>query len=202
MRRCADGMYGFANVQMCRWGNAVYLAYNSDLIALTIYSVMARFFQRFIVLVFYIMVNSCDDPTGTPGAASDMSEAKSMGIFVKELYAPGGVWRINDTLQVHVESAWIEHRYRYPQPGNSPTILSGYQIQVESNEKDLKNYDITWKIGIDGFAYFRSSSYSSLLSDLEEVPDDSLLVWKVQKGTNLSEWYDKVIIGEVRLKSK
>lgn len=137
---------------------------------------------------------------GHNGCSSSISDSKQNEVFVKELFAPNGVWEINDTLQMHVHSAWIEHCWKYAGMLDDPIQISGYQILVEVDADDMIGYNKTWMIGYDQFGYFRSSSKSSLISDVSEIPNDSLLVWKVQKGNSLSPFHDTIIIGEVRLK--
>lgn len=147
-------------------------------------------------------ISACEDPRDYVHCSQDIEESKENQMFVREYFAPGEIVRINDTLQLHVKCAWLEHHWRLDSKYD-PYKLEGYQLLVETEEEDLVGHGLTWQIGVDGFAYCRNASKSSLISDLRELPsEDSILTWKVQKGYSLSDFLENEVIGEVKLKAK
>lgn len=152
-----------------------------------------------VILVFAI---SCEDQRDFQQCSQSIEESKQNGVFVREYEAPGGCWKINDTIEVRIKRVWLENHWRFDH-NYHPFPTGGYQMILETNKKDINGHDMSWRVGIDGFAYWRKCSQSALITDIPSLPAaDSVLTWEVQKGFALSEYAEHQIIGSVSLSAK
>ncbi len=151
-----------------------------------------------LVLFVGIMIFSCEDPRDYNQCSTKISDSKENGMFVKDFKVDGEIWKINDTLQVRIKSAWMEKHWRLDK-NYKPYAIDGFQMYIETYEEDVKGEELFWSIGTDAYHYFRKASKSCLMSDFQEMPTDSVLIWQVQKGTGLNDDPDKIILGEVSL---
>jgi hypothetical protein len=141
---------------------------------------------------------------GQLSVSSDITDSKQRGVFVTEYTTLTNPYRINDTLSINFKSAWLEHVWRADgSNGEKAKIMErGYQLIVITNESSLKGYDDTWKIGLNGDAYFRLAARDAIMTDFETLPKASTFEWDVQNGHSLSRNEKKTIIGKFVLTAK
>ncbi|MBL7994992.1 hypothetical protein JNM05_06425 [bacterium] len=144
---------------------------------------------------------SCNTLKDHPGVSENISESKRRGVYISEYYTDNNPYIINDSLRLHIKSAWIEKSWAYPENNYDTRILPGYQLIIDVEEQDLIGYGRTWMIGIDGNKYFRSCRNNCLMSDCELILQGKT-TWYVQQGRRLDTLSSKTIIGEFSLIKK
>lgn len=147
------------------------------------------------VLLIVAFLTACNNSAGHSGASNDIAESKKREVFIDEYIAVPNPYKINDTLQITVNEAWIERQWAYSQDTETTIITEGYQLCINSVESDLYGINSKWKIGVEANKYIRSSSKRSLIGNLNELPVEDTLVYPVQKGNKLSSGSIKEVIG-------
>lgn len=157
-----------------------------------------------MIMLFLILINlfGCNNSAGHSGVSGDIATSKKRGVFVQEYTVQSNPYKINDTLQITVKEAWIEHKWAYSQKSDKIIVLDGYQLCIKSLQPDLKGIDSKWTIGVNGDKYIRASGKSSLISDFIDLPQGNTISFQVQKGINLSDEGSKEIIGSFELLKK
>lgn len=154
-----------------------------------------------IVSLFY----SCETPAGFPGISEDIEDSKKRGVYICEYIVKPNPYYINDSLHITVKEAWLERHWAHGKTKDITLLYPepSYQlcINMEESEKDLKGIGFDWYIGIDFEKNMRTCGDNSLVSDFKTVPGDTI-EYKVQKGEELSDNYEKIIIGEFVLFKK
>ncbi len=138
---------------------------------------------------------------GHTAASQTENESKDRGVFLCEYIPLSNPYKINDTIVLHIKNVWIEKHWRYGSRWNDTYTYDGYQLIIETEEKDLIGYDWNWYIGVNTNAYIRECGKKCLISDFEKIPDDTLK-WQVQNKRNLIDSRPKIIIGEFILRKK
>jgi len=124
-----------------------------------------------------------------------IADSKDKGIFICEYKPLTNPLKINDTIKLDIEEAWLESQWRYSKE-NGMYVSDDYQLCINVKpEKHLEDLGFGWSIGIDFELNMRTSSKTSLISDFKALPVDTIR-YKVQKGSELSDNYEKIIIGE------
>lgn len=153
-----------------------------------------------ILTGLYIGLQSCQALKGHIGASKDIKESKKRDIFVCEYSVTENPFKINDSLKITIKEAWLEKHWRYSENIYKSTSYDGYQLMINSTEKDLVGVCFDWSIGVDFDMYLRSCSKDGLMGDFKELPNDTL-VYLIQKGqTKLSGTPE--IIGKLILVKK
>ncbi|MDP3146049.1 MAG: hypothetical protein Q8T03_13285 [Bacteroidota bacterium] len=148
-----------------------------------------------LFIVFCLSFISCNPQQGHNGVSENISDSKDRGVFICEYMAPENPYHINDSIILTIKEAWIEKRWKYSK-NNSSVIWEGYQLCINTEpEKHLEDLGFGWSIGVDYERNMRTSSATSLISDFKMLPPDTI-EYKVQKGDELSNNYEKVIIGK------
>lgn len=160
---------------------------------------MAKYCMVTLILFVLFNFSNCETPQGHSGASENIIDSKIRGVFIAEYRPPLNPIKINDTIKITVREAWIEHKWVYTKDRNGAHIINGkYQLCINTLEQDIAGVDFDWSIGIDFEKNMRSSGKNSLIGDFNQMPTDSI-VYKVQKGNELSDNYEKLIIGELIL---
>lgn len=147
-----------------------------------------------IVLLFSFFLFSCDTRHGRQ-VSDTISDSKDKGIFICEYKPLTNPLKINDTIKLDIEEAWLESQWRYSKE-NGIYVSDDYQLCINIKpEKHIEDLGLSWSIGIDFVLNMRTSSETSLISDFKALPADTIR-YKVQKGSELSDNYEKIIIGE------
>jgi hypothetical protein len=124
-----------------------------------------------------------------------IADSKDKGIFICEYKPLTNPLKINDTIKLDIEEAWLESQWRYSKE-NGMYVSDDYQLCINVKpEKHLEDLGFGWSIGIDFALNMRTSGETSLISDFKALPADTIM-YKVQKGSELSDNYEKIIIGE------
>ena len=155
--------------------------------------------QTSIILSLILTLFGCENGAGFPQASNNIKEAKARGVFICEYKGLTNPVKINDSLKITIKEAWIEQHWTYSQNSGQTIAIDGYQICINSVESDLKNVDFDWTIGINGDFYLRSSGKNSLIGDFINMPEGDTLTYLVQKGDNLSDVSNKIIIGKFEI---
>src|ERR1700744_3162689 len=150
-----------------------------------------------LLFILYLCC-SCQSPKGFPGASDNIDDAKMRGVFVARYAGFPNPMKINDTLSIRVNEAWLESKWLHTEDKEGAFIIDGYQLCINTNEKDIQNVTFDWNIGIDFDKNMRTSSRNSLIGDFKEIPGDTI-EYKIQKGDNLSDNGVKIIIGKIAL---
>ena len=147
-----------------------------------------------IALLFSFFIVSCDTRHGRQ-ASDTVADSKDKGIFICEYKSLTNPLKINDTIKLDIEEAWLESQWQYSKK-NGMHVSDDYQLCINVKpEKHLEDLNLGWSIGIDFALNMRLSSKTSLISDFKTLPPDTIK-YKVQKGSELSDNYEKIIIGE------
>jgi hypothetical protein len=155
----------------------------------------------FFNLFMFIALSSCDSK-GHLAVSSDITESKKRNVFVAEYEVKPNPFVINDTLRLKITKAWLEHKWAYGNSFDETIIIKDlYQLVIESEQRFLKDYGVTWRIGVDGDRYIRSCGTTCLMSDFSGLPKE-VEEWDVQSGWNLDSLSKKIIIGRFRISKK
>lgn len=144
----------------------------------------------------------CNDSKGQDGISSDIRESKKRGVYICEYEPPKNPFIINDSMKIHVKSAWLEKTWKYPSNPNETVILKKYQLIVISDPKDLVGNTEAWTIGIDYDRNFYGCGSECMITEFKELPTKEIEVWKVQQGYYLNNEDEHKIIGEFKLIKK
>jgi hypothetical protein len=149
------------------------------------------------------LLTACGSPKGRPGVSDDIEDSKNRGVFIAEYKTLTNPYKINDTLQLTINEAWIETKWIHTSdPKGASSLGDSYQLCINTIKHDLKNLTITWYIGISAERYLRLSSNNSLMGDLKTLEKADTLIYPVQNGANLSNNSYKDIIGKLVLIKK
>jgi len=160
-----------------------------------------KIIEHYIALLIFL-ITGCETSDGLLGASRDIKDSKARDVFVQEYTVYPNPYRINDTLQITVNEAWVEHSWRYSTEGEGAKIeKDGYQLCINTNESDLKGISFDWTIGVNTNRYLHQSSCCSLMGDLKEVPNDTI-TYTVQKGEFSFDSTNVVVIGHFILVKK
>jgi len=152
-------------------------------------------------ITIIISQNACDSQ-GHGGVSSNVKESRYRKIFVAEYEARPNPCYINDSLKINVTSAWVENQWAYGKYNDETIIIEDkYQLVIEVKPNNLKNYESTWTIGIDGSRYIRSCGSNCLMTDFDTLTKD-IEEWKVQDGSQLDSLSTKTIIGTFKIYKK
>lgn len=154
-----------------------------------------------IILFFLFFVLSCNTLRGHNGVCENIKESKNRGVFICEYMPLNNPYRINDSISLTIEEAWVERNWKYSENNNETVVMEEFQVCVNTYEKDIAGICFDWSIGINGDLYLRSSSKNSLIGDFKTLPPDTI-EYKVQKGSEFSDNYEKIIIGKFGLVKK
>ncbi len=147
-----------------------------------------------VALLFSLFLVSCGTPHGRQVSGS-IADSKEKGIFICEYIPMTNPLKINDTIKLEIDEAWLESQWQYS-PKYGMYVSDDYQLCISVKpEKHLEDLNLGWSIGIDFALNMRLSSNTSLISDFKTMPPDTIR-YKVQKGSELSDNYEKIIIGE------
>ena len=140
--------------------------------------------MRLLSLLSLLIFIGCDTPEGFLGASHSIKDAIDRGVYVKEYTVSPNPYKINDSLQITVKEAWLEHQWRHTNIEEGTSIEpGGYQLCVISTEKDLKGMmGSKWSIGITEKKYLHLTSRFSLGGDFKKIPEDTL-DFLVKKGS-------------------
>ena len=151
---------------------------------------------------FTLCSNSCNTLKGQNGISSNIKESKKREVFICEYEPKQNPYIINDSLKIHVKSAWLEKKWKYPKSLNETVIIKYYQLIVNTDSRDTDGMRNTWTIGIDEERYFYVCGRECIVSEFKEFPNESFEVWKVEQGFYLDDLGEHEIIGEFSLKKK
>ena len=85
-------------------------------------------------------------------------------------------------MQITVNEAWLEHQWRHTKKEKGVKIeKDGYQLCINTNEKDIVGENLTWLIGSYHSLYLRTSSRNSLIGNFDFIPTDTI-IYMVQNG--------------------
>jgi hypothetical protein len=151
----------------------------------------------FILIILSQIWGGCETPQGHRGASANISESKKRGVFIKEYTTYPNPYKINDTLKLNVKEAWLEKKWASGRTYDKTKLygIESYQLSINTTEEEIKGCAITWTIGIDFDKNLRPSSTNSLIGDFKTITPDTIN-FKVQKGDNLSDSEQKVILGD------
>ena len=151
---------------------------------------------------FLGITSSCNTLKGHNGVSADIEESKKRGVFISEYQALQNPYIINDSLKINVKSAWLEKRWKYPENLNETILVEGYQLIIITKKKDISGFGQTWRIGLDGDRYFRVCGEECIITDFKEAPKEEKEIWQVQKGAELYDGAEHLIIGKFVLDKK
>jgi len=159
--------------------------------------------KLFFAILILCLQYSCETPAGHIGVSQDIKESKKRKVFIAEYTTMPNPYKINDTLQITVKEAWLEKKWAYPKNLDETIDLEDeYQVCINSEKKDITGiFSYDWMIGTYVEKTMRPSSFSSLMGDFKKLPGDTI-EYTVQKGDNLSDNGDKIIIGKFVLIKK
>ena len=156
--------------------------------------------KHIFIIAILIAFSSCNFQQGHNGASNNIEESKDRGVFICEYTPLMNPYKINDTIILKIDEAWIEKKWKFPKNVNQTVVESEYQLCINiAPEKHIENLGIEWSIGVDYDKNMRISSLTSLIGDFKTLPSDTI-EYKVQKGDEFSNNYEKIIIGKFILK--
>lgn len=164
-------------------------------------------FQVISIFIFFILstlIISCDffARNGGLGVSQSIEDSKKRMVFVQKYKALQNPIRINDTLEIHIHAAWLEHSWRYSGYASKEAAIekdSSYQLIVIADNNDLKGYNENWLISSNPDSTFHSGYDASIHTSLTDFPSTDTISWKVQSGNILGPANPKIIIGKFSL---
>lgn len=153
------------------------------------------------VLAIITLFISCETPAGHSGISNNIQESKRRGVFISEYTIQLNPYKINDSLDITIEEAWLEKQWAYGKHEDETKLYptEEYQLCINSTEKDVKKYlYLDFTIGVESDKYMRSSSKESLVGDFKNLPGDTIK-YEVQRGNDLREGSKKNVIGNLIL---
>lgn len=156
----------------------------------------------FTLIMLLSSFHSCNDLQNHPGASEDIKDSKKRGVFICEYEANPNPIKVNDSLTFDIREAWLERKWKYPENYNSTEPTEGYQLIIITGNEIHKGATRTWSIGVNFDRYVRLCGNKCLITNFDKLPISNKEVWKVQKGRNLKEGDEKVILGEFILYKK
>ncbi len=154
-------------------------------------------------IIFITSIYSCNliVTNGHLGASDNIQESKKRGVFICEYAPQKNPYKINDSLSIHVKSAWLECHWIYSGFFSEKAKIenTGLQLIIITDTSSLKGYLKTWLIGVDFEKNIRSALKNGLITDFDSMPQDTI-EWKVQSGIELADSFHKTIIGKFILK--
>ena len=159
-------------------------------------------FIQIIIIGFLIILTGCYTLKGHVGASDNIIESKKIGAFICEYYVDNYSYKINDTMTILIKEVWLEKMWRYTGMYSKPQIIDNhYQICINTSKNSLKGYRDKWTIGNGPMSEFRDGSDSSLLVNMDTIPQSNEIVYNVFKGSYEFHNIGK-LIGKIVLKKK
>lgn len=156
-------------------------------------------FYNYWISVFFFM--SCNSLQGKPGISESIKESQTRGVFLNEYQSTKNIIKINDTLKISIDIAWLEKKWAYSTSPNNTAIITGYQLIVHTTEKLDENYSFSWTIGTSFERNFRNCGYKCLVTEFDSLPNEREN-WKIQQGRDLYNGAIHTIIGDLELHRK
>ncbi len=134
---------------------------------------------------------------GKIGASNDISESQKRGVFIRRYYAHDDFLLVLNH-QITIKDAWLEKHWRYANDIEKSEIEDGYQLIINFEEEDV-SYPTNFTIGVDADKSFRPCGVSSIMTDIEELPQGDSIEWFVQKNNYFSDSQPRDTIGKAIL---
>jgi hypothetical protein len=152
-----------------------------------------------VTVLMTLVLLSCNTLQGHRGICSNIDESKRRGVFVSEYVSKSNPYVINDSLRLHIKSAWFEKQWSYPPNLDETIIDSGYQFIIHIDKEDMENYSRTWSMCIDDSIFLRRCAKDCLMMDCNSMLDWKV-TWTVTQGRDQDSL--KKVIGKLSLVRK
>jgi hypothetical protein len=144
----------------------------------------------------------CNSIKGQWGVSKNIRESKNRKVFVKEYTTTPNPYRINDSIKLKVNEAWLEKNWTHGQNINETNVKENYQLCINTDDEDIIGINFDWTIGLDANLYMVPCGKSSLTGGFKRMPNDTI-IYEVQRGGHLCEsCCEKIIIGKFMLIAK
>lgn len=143
-------------------------------------------FYSCISIIIVSLLCSCNSFSEYYGSKAQVSfsrdEAIKNGVFIKAYKPVNNKVILPNSDIVNIKDAWIERVWHFDK--HKPEVLDSnlYQIVILTGKNDLNNMSTHWTIGIDGNWYFTGMHGMLISNDLNKIPSEDTLSWKIQKG--------------------
>lgn len=162
-----------------------------------------KYYNVFLIVFPSLLLSSCKSFSDYYGAKKQVSlsrdEAIKNNFFIKAYKPINKKIVLPNSDVIDIQDAWIERVWHFDK--RKPQVMDSnlYQVVILTGEKDLVNMFEHWTIGIDDNWYFTGMNGVLISNELNKVPTDDTLSWKIQKGYMLTENAKHEIIGELVL---
>jgi hypothetical protein len=134
--------------------------------------------------------------TGHIGISGDILKSKKRAVFVCEYTIPISPCIVNDSIKLHLLSAWLEKQWKYVSDVNETQVLNGYQLIAIFKSEDLNYYNKEWTIGNSFKDSFRFCGPGCMVAEFDSVPQSDSITWSVQLGNAITKISKYEIIGK------
>lgn len=157
------------------------------------------------MIIIALLLISCGKTSlkyGTRGVCNSISESKQRNVFINQYEFDLNFNKSKDSLNIQIDSIWLEHSWKYDYPFDKTIIGKGYHLVIKmESEECIQSYNQKWFLGTDYEFNFTPSGKKILVSNyLSELPFDFLFI-KIQKEDFLAEHQAKYLIGNLKLKT-
>jgi hypothetical protein len=149
--------------------------------------------MKYFLLFFLVLFCKCDPPVGVLGVSNNVMDSKKRGVFVNEYTTVPNPNRINDSISLTVFEAWVEKKWYHSNKENEAIVNSGYQLCVNTSERDIVGINVGWSIGIDDVKYMHPSGPNSLMGALNDLPKDTIEYLVESGGGFMGDTAGKII---------
>lgn len=98
----------------------------------------------------FLLLTGCHLFGGRSGTSASIRDSKKKGAFIKEYTVPENPYRINDSLSILIDEAWLEYEWTIPKYGwQKVEITSNYKLCLSIDEMYISHYLNYWRIGYE-----------------------------------------------------
>jgi len=152
--------------------------------------------KKILYFLLLISISCLNTLKGHRGVCEDILESKKRAVFICELYSFSNPYRINDTLELNIKSAWIEKAWHYGSQNTETLLAETFQLIIQTDEPSIVGFPSSWQIGNSFTNSFRLGGNESLMIDLDSLPSGNKFKWDITLGRD----YDSSkIIGKFEL---
>lgn len=146
--------------------------------------------NKLIILVSILFaILSCNFfvETGGMGISNSINESVKKEIFIQQYKPLQNPTKINDTISIFIESAWLEYSWRYEGENAEKAEIekdSSCQLKIITNKKSLNGFNKNWHVkSLKSLNVYLYEGYlNSLKGDFQNKPKGDTLELKIYNG--------------------
>lgn len=119
---------------------------------------------------------------GDLGTSIGIADSKERKVFINEYKVAEQPIVVNDSVQIFIQSAWVEYVWRYTGEESQESEIENpvaHQLIIVCDTMSIQSYNKSWSIGNSKDSLFYGGYDNTLISRVKEYRGEDTLKWKL-----------------------